>query len=128
MDRSCPQKLPVGIIHIFFPCRRPLVSQDLNPPALVENNCCYGICFVKFKATHTKRTQFERGVGRPLHTGQTSLSIWTVLSNLHFRPFCSVNFGLAPNINNYPALMSPMFSYHSSYQCAMRSMQVSIPN
>lgn len=100
VDRSCPLIFFVGIIYMFFLCRRLLVSQDLMPlPALVENNYRYGICFVKFKATHKNEAKFN--VSHPLHTDQSSRShfcISIILLNLHLRPFCNVTFGLTPGI------------------------------
>jgi len=62
--------------------------------------------------------QCNQGMSHPLHSDSTFPSlfcIWAVLLNLHLRPFCDVTFGLAPNINNYPTLMSPVSSHHSSY-------------
>lgn len=82
------------------------------------------ICLLNFKVTHTKMEKCKQGVSHPLHTDPTFPSlfcIWVVLLNLHLmlnlhlRSFCKVTFGLAPNVNNYPAPMSPMSSHHSSY-------------
>lgn len=117
-------KLPVGIIYMFFLCRRPLVSQELKPSlALVENSYCYCYCcFVKFKATHTKVKQTKFNVTHPLHSDQPARShfcIWIILLNLHLRPFCSLTFVLTPNMNNYPALITSIVYEHSSCKCAM---------
>ena len=123
LDRSCPPKFPVRVIYMVLLCSRPIVSQELKPsPALAENSYCYGICFVEFKATHTKMKQSKFGVSHPLHTDQSCHShfcIWIISLDLHLRPFCNVTFGLTPNMNNYPALITSIFCEHSSCKCAM---------